>query len=237
MGFKSGFVRCFFLSLIIFSVGCAEVTGLREDKILMTQRIEELESEKNNFDSKYAASEREKARLRTEKSRLDSKYAASEGEKARLRAEMNRLETSRRSMEGKLRGTGVSVKIKEGHISVVLPSSILFNSGQTKLKKAATSSLDKVCKALKKDFSNDTIRIEGHTDSDPIKRTKLAYKTNWELSAMRATTVLHYLINNCHLDPKKLYLAGFGKHQPVASNKDKSGKMKNRRVEIVVLTD
>ena len=216
MGFKSGLVRCFFLSLIILSVGCAELRGLREEKILMTQRIEELESE--NID-------------------LDSKYAVSESEKARLLQEKNRLERARQSMEGRLRGTGVSVKIKEGHISVVLPSSILFNSGQTKLKKQATSSLSKVCKVLKKDFPNDTIRIEGHTDSDPIKRTKQVYKTNWELSAKRATTVLHYLIDNCHLDPKKLYLAGFGEYQPVASNKDKSSKKKNRRVEIVVLTD
>ena len=216
MGFKSGLVRCLFLSLIIFSVGCAELRSLREEKVLMTQRIEELQNEKND---------------------LDSKYAVSEEEKARLIEERNRLENARRSMEGRLRGTGVSVKIKEGHISVVLPSSILFNSGQTILRKEAKSSLAKVCSVLKKDFPNETIRIEGHTDSDPIKRTKQVYKSNWELSAMRATTVLHHLIDNCHLDPKKLYLAGFGKYQSVASNKTKSGKRKNRRVEIVVLTD
>jgi chemotaxis protein MotB len=216
MSFKSGFVKCFFLSLMILFVGCAELTSLREEKVLMTQRIEELQSENEG---------------------LHSKYAMSEDEKARLLDERNRLENARRSMEQRLRGTGVSVKVKEGHISVVLPSSILFNSGQTKLKKQATSSLAKVCSVLKKDFPNETIRIEGHTDTDPIKRTKQVYKSNWELSAMRATTVLHYLIDNCHLDPKKLYLAGFGKYQPVASNKNKSGKKKNRRVEIVVLTD
>ena len=90
---------------------------------------------------------------------------------------------------------------------------------------------------LEKDFPDETIRIEGHTDNDPIKRTKQLYQSNWELSAVRAATVLHYLIDNCHLDPEKLYLAGFGKFQPVASNKNKSGKKKNRRVEIVVLTD
>jgi Flagellar motor protein len=216
MGIKSGFVKCFFLSLIILSVGCAELTGLREEKVLMTQRIEDLERENEG---------------------LDSKYAISEGENARLIAERNRLESAQRSMENRLKGTGISVKIKEGHISVVLPSSVLFNSGQTKLKKEATGSLSKVCRVLEKDFPNETIRIEGHTDNDPIRRTKQLYKSNWELSAMRAATVLHYLIDNCHLDPDKLYLSGFGEYQPVASNKDKSGKKKNRRVEIVVLTD
>lgn len=216
MSFKSGIVKCFFLSLMVLFVGCAELKGLREEKVLMSQRIDELQSEKDD---------------------LGSRYAVSESERARLIQERNKLENARRSMEQRLRGTGVSVKIKEGHISVVLPSSVLFNSGQTKLKKAATSSLAKVCSVLKKDFPNETIRIEGHTDSDPIKRTKLVYKSNWELSAARAATVLHYLTDSCHLDPKKLYLSGFGEYQPVASNKGKSGKKKNRRVEIVVLTD
>ena len=216
MGFKSGFVKCFFLSLIIFSVGCAELTSLREEKVLMTQRIEELQGENEG---------------------LDSKYAISEEENARLIEERNQLENAQSSMEERLKGTGVSVRIKEGHISVVLPSSVLFNSGQTKLKKTATSSLSKVCRILEKDFPTEIIRIEGHTDSDPIKRTKKLYKTNWELSAARAATVLHYLIDNCHLDPTHLYLAGFGEFQPVAGNKNKKDKKKNRRVEIVVLAE
>ena len=216
MSFKSGFVKCFFLSLMILFVGCSELTTLRKEKVITTQRIEELQRENES---------------------LNSRYAVSEEERARLADERNRLEYARQSMEDRLKGTGVSVKIKGGHISVVLPSSILFNSGQDKLKKDAKSSLSKVCRVLEKDFPNETIRIEGHTDGDPIKRTKQLYESNWELSAMRASTVLHYLIDNCHLDPKKLYLAGFGKYQPVASNKDKSGKKKNRRVEIVVLTD
>ena len=216
MSFKSGFVKCFFLSLMIIFVGCSELTTLRKEKVITTQRIEELQRENES---------------------LNSRYAVSEEERARLADERNRLEYARQSMEDRLRGTGVSVKIKGGHISVVLPSSILFNSGQDKLKKDAKSSLSKVCRVLEKDFPNETIRIEGHTDSDPIKRTKQLYESNWELSAMRASTVLHYLIDNCHLDPKKLYLAGFGEFQPVAGNKYKKDKKKNRRVEIVVLTD
>ena len=216
MGFKSGFVRCLFLSLMVLFVGCAELKSLREERVVMNQRIEELQRERDD---------------------LDSRYNLSEQEKAELIEERDRLENARRSMEERLSGTGASVRIKEGKISVMLPSSILFNSGQTKLKKAAKNSLTKVCNVLKKDFPNATIRIEGHTDSDPLKRTKNVYKSNWELSALRASNVLHYLVDSCRLDPKKLYIAGFGKHQPVASNKSKGGKKKNRRVEIVILTD
>ena len=216
MGFKSGFVRCIFLSLMVLFVGCAELKSLREEKIVMTQRIDELQRERDD---------------------LNSRYNLSEQEKARLLEERDRLENARRSMEDRLRGSGATVRIKEGKLSVMLPSSILFNSGQTQLKKGAKNNLTKVCNVLKKDFPNATIRIEGHTDSDPLKRTKKLYNSNWELSALRAANVLHYLVDSCKLDPKKLYLAGFGKHQPVASNKSKDGKKKNRRVEIVVLTD
>ena len=216
MGFKSGFVRCLFLSLMVLFVGCAELKSLREERVVMNQRIEELQRERDD---------------------LDSRYNLSEQEKAELIEERDRLENARRSMEERLQGSGASVRIKEGKISVMLPSSILFNSGQTKLKKAAKNSLTKVCNVLKKDFPNATIRIEGHTDSDPLKRTKNVYKSNWELSALRASNVLHYLVDSCRLDPKWLYIAGFGKHQPVASNKSKKGKKKNRRVEIVILTD
>ena len=216
MWFKSGFVRCLFLSLMVLFVGCAELKSLREERVVMNQRIEELQSERDD---------------------LDSRYNLSEQEKAELIEERDRLENARRSMEERLSGSGASVRIKEGKISVMLPSSILFNSGQTKLKKEAKNSLTKVCNVLKKDFPNATIRIEGHTDSDPLKRTKNVYKSNWELSALRASNVLHYLVDSCRLDPKRLYIAGFGKHQPVASNKSKKGKKKNRRVEIVILTD
>jgi len=216
MGLKSSFVRCIFLSLMVLFTGCAELKNLREEKIAMTQRIGELQRERDD---------------------LDSRYNLSEQEKARLIEERDRLENARRSMEERLKGTGVTVRIKEGKIAVMIPSSILFNSGQAVLKESAKSSLTKVCDVLKKDFPNGAIRIEGHTDSDPIKRTKNLYASNWELSVMRAANVLHFLEDKCHLDPKKLYIAGFGEYQPVTSNKNKEGKIKNRRVEIVVLTE
>ena len=140
MGFKSGFVRCLFLSLMVLFVGCAELKSLREERVVMNQRIEELQRERDD---------------------LDSRYNLSEQEKAELIEERDRLENARRSMEERLQGSGASVRIKEGKISVMLPSSILFNSGQTKLKKAAKSSLAKVCNVLKNDFPDATIRIEG----------------------------------------------------------------------------
>jgi chemotaxis protein MotB len=193
MGFKFSFVRYLFLSVIIVSVGCSGLSGLREENLLLSQSLQELES----------------------------KYAE--------------LENGKRSLEESLQGTGASVRIKDGQIAVTLPASVFFNSGQSTLKKKAKSSLAKVCNAIKNDFPYGTIRVEGHTDSDPIKRTRSLYGSNWELSAKRAANVLHFLVGNCGLDSKRLYIAGFGEYQPIASNNTKKGKKQNRRVEIVIL--
>jgi chemotaxis protein MotB len=193
MGFKFSFVRYLFLSVIIVSVGCSGVSGLREENLLLSQSLQELES----------------------------KYAE--------------LENVKRSLEVSLQGTGASVRIKDGKIAVTLPSSVFFNSGQATLKKKAKGSLTKVGNAIKNDFPNETIRVEGHTDSDPIKRTRSIYASNWELSAKRAANVLHFLVGKCGLDSKRLYLAGFGEYQPIANNNTKKGKKQNRRVEIVIL--
>ncbi len=193
MGFKFSFVRYLFLSVIIVSVGCSGLSGLREENLLLSQSLQELES----------------------------KYAE--------------LENGKRSLEESLQGTGASVRIKDGKIAVMLPSSVFFNSGQATLKKKAKGSLTKVCNAIKNDFPNGTIRVEGHTDSDPIKKTRSIYASNWELSAKRAASVLHFLVGKCDLDSNRLYIAGFGEYQPIASNNTKKGKKQNRRVEIVIL--
>ncbi len=166
--------------------------------------------------------------LREEKSSLSQRLQELEGKLAEL-------ENVKRSLEVSLQGTGASVRIKDDKIAVILPSSVFFSSGQATLKKKAKSSLTKVGSAIKNDFPNGTIRIEGHTDSDPIKRTRSIYASNWELSAKRAANVLHFLVEKCGLDSRGLYIAGFGEYQPIASNKTKKGKKKNRRVEIVIL--
>ena len=193
MGFKFSFVRYLFLFVIILSVGCSGLSGLREENLLLSKRIQELETEQ---------------------------YM---------------LESERRSLEEMLQGTGATVNVKDGKIAVMLPSSVFFNSGQATLKKKAKSSLTKVGNAIKNDFPYGTIRVEGHTDSDPIKRTRSLYASNWELSAKRAASVLHFLVGKCGLDSNRLYIAGFGEYQPIASNNTKKGKKQNRRVEIVIL--
>ncbi len=150
--------------------------------------------------------------------------------------ELEGVESAKRDLEEQLQGSGVTTRVKDGKIAIALPSAVFFNSGQVTLKKKAESSLARVGNAIKAVFPNGTMRIEGHTDSDPIRKTRHLYASNWELSAMRAASVLRFLTSKCNLSPDKLHIAGFGEYQPVASNNTKEGKKQNRRVEIVILT-
>jgi chemotaxis protein MotB len=116
-----------------------------------------------------------------------------------------------------------------------LESKVLFSLGKSELTPEGQRAIRRVANAIKSDFPGKYIRIEGHTDSMPIK--SVPGKTNLELSNERAVAVWRYLVDQCGLDPKRLYTAGFGQYRPVASNRTERGRQMNRRVEIVVVDE
>lgn len=155
---------------------------------------------------------------------------------AEAAAEMASLQDSKQMLESALQGTGAAVKTSGSELAISLPSVKLFGPGQYELKKGAKKALSKIARVLNSNFPSARIRVEGHTDNSPIKKLKDKFESNWELSAARAASVLHFFIDEGHIDPKRIYLAGFGEYRPVSSNKTASGRERNRRVEIVVLT-
>jgi len=111
-------------------------------------------------------------------------------------------------------------------------SAVLFDSGRHQLKPSGKVALKRVAPSLK----GLKIRIEGHTDTDPVKHTKERYPYgNLQLSGMRALDVASFLINECGLEAENVSFAGYGQYDPTASNETKEGKAKNRRVDIRAL--
>lgn len=206
-----GTVRNFCLigivGLLAVGTGCAELKKLRQENQQLNEDVTRLQQEN--------------ADLSTKASRYES--------------ELNRLENARKALEDKLKGTGATVRIKNGAVSVLLPGAVLFDPGQTTLRPQSKATLKKIAGIIKTEASAEIVRIEGHTDNDPISKQKDRYKSNWELSAARAAAVLHYLVEECGVSPTKVYIAGFGQYQPIADNKSKTDKAKNRRVEFVIV--
>ena len=118
------------------------------------------------------------------------------------------------------------------YIGLSIDGYFLFDSGQAELKKGADAILDKAAGVLMK-FKDSDIVIEGHTDNVPQTNT-VKYKNNLWLSGARAMTVLEYLTEVEHMDPKRLSASGKGEYEPIASNKTAEGRQKNRRVEIKI---
>ncbi len=127
-------------------------------------------------------------------------------------------------------GMETSVDKKAGTLTVTLPGDVLFDSGKADLKPSAQDTLDQVALALRTDFAGKKLRVEGHTDSDPITRTKADWDDNLELSLARAAAVSRYLMRE-GVSAKLLTTSGYGSSHPRGSVKPK-----NRRVEIVVVT-
>ena len=124
---------------------------------------------------------------------------------------------------------GVESDPSAGTVTLNLSSDIFFDAGAATIKTSAKKSLDKVAAALKKDYAGKDVRVEGHTDSDPIRRSK--WKSNQELSEARAKAVRDYLVKQ-GVDSGALSMVGYGSEKPRGAD-----KAKNRRVEVVVLVD
>ena len=128
-------------------------------------------------------------------------------------------------------GYDVSFDANAGTITVTLPDAILFDPGKATLKSATNKELDHIYSVLKAKYPGRHIEVAGHTDSDPIKKSK--WTDNLELSSERAMAVARYLKEKGIAD-NKISATGYGTGRPIATNSTAAGKQKNRRVEIVV---
>lgn len=114
-------------------------------------------------------------------------------------------------------------------IEVEIQTDLLFPSGQATLSASAQEILVRLADVLKA-FPNP-IRVEGHTDNLPMRSA--AFLSNWELSAARAATVVHLLMN-AGVSPQRMAVIGFGEYRPVADNRDEAGRNRNRRVQLII---
>jgi chemotaxis protein MotB len=134
---------------------------------------------------------------------------------------------------GKLKDSGMDAReTADGNIAITLPSDINFGAGSKDLTSAGKKTLEQVAKELDARFAGYSVRIEGHTDSDPIKKSN--FKDNWELGSERALAVLRHL-TTLGVSSERLTSSSRGDTMPVSDNKSDKGKAKNRRVEVIVL--
>ncbi len=141
----------------------------------------------------------------------------------------------RQNVEALVKKRGIRDRVRtrlESRGLVISMDGTFFDSGSDQLTPDGRELLDSLASDLL--ILTNPVRIEGHTDSVPIRNTK--FSSNWYLSTARATAIVEYLVSQYHFTPEKLSTAGYGEFRPIDTNDTPEGRARNRRVDIVVMT-
>lgn len=193
--------------------GCSN--RLKEENAMLTEEVGVL---RNQLADRNAALESCNQELRSRDQQL-----------AQLRREMQEQQQQAAAQRTGFEGIeGVSGIVGAGEITALVDSDLLFDSGRSTLKASAKRSLDAVASVLNSSYAGKRIRIAGHSDSDPIRKS--GYKSNYHLGFERAYAVREYLASK-GVSPNRMHIASYGPDVP------KGSKAQSRRVEIVVLVN
>ncbi len=227
----------------------ANVSQLQE----LQRRVSELDASNADLHTQLAQSEQQ-AKIYHDESQLlrqqlrDTANQLRETQVARQDAEKNvqMLQASTRKQGGAMITAnssvrqslalidipGVEVRQEEDVIRIDMPADELFQRGTVQLTPTAYAYLDKVADAIARNYPQQRIGIEGHTDSSPTFGGTTS--TNHQLSAMQSLAVFDILTRRNRLPPRQLFVMGMGANHPRASNATEAGRAKNRRVELVI---
>lgn len=125
----------------------------------------------------------------------------------------------------------VDIKVLKGVVYISLADNMLFKSGSYEISDRAMETLSKIAKIIK-DYKSYDVLVEGNTDNVPISRTNI--RNNWDLSALRASSVVQVLQNDFGVDASRLTAAGRGEYNPISDNDTEIGRQRNRRTEIII---
>jgi len=125
----------------------------------------------------------------------------------------------------------VDIKVLKGVVYISLADNMLYKSGSYEISNQAGETLSKIAKIIN-DYSTYDVLIEGNTDNVPISQPNI--RNNWDLSTLRASSVVQALQNTYGVDPKRLTAGGRGEYNPIADNSTPGGKAQNRRTQIII---
>ena len=125
----------------------------------------------------------------------------------------------------------VDVQVLKGVVYISLADNMLYKSGDYQINERAAETLSKIAKIIN-DYKDYEVLIEGNTDNVPISKTNI--RNNWDLAALRASSVVQELQNKYGVDPKRLTAGSRGEYNPIASNDTAIGRQRNRRTQIII---
>ncbi|MCA9322848.1 MAG: OmpA family protein [Planctomycetes bacterium] len=206
------------------------------------ERYEAASTEVGNLDDALRKSKQQNESLRSENERLTNELelvrldlerarnsGASEAEVAALRSQLDSLRSKFSNIDD-----GIKVRQVKGGTALSVEGRLLFEQGKDEITPRGAELLQKIADRIR--TTNYMIRVEGHTDNQPVRATAAKYPMgNLQLAGSRSLKVAHFLIEKGGLTRERVSYAGYGAEKPVADNGTDEGRSQNRRVEIVVL--
>ncbi|MGI9303088.1 MAG: OmpA family protein [Gammaproteobacteria bacterium] len=248
-------IQFVFLTLVVSAAGCV-ASGTHEAV------VQELDSTRQSLSSAQKETEKVREELKTRQEKLNrTTWALDRAEKDLLDLEIRKQDLQKELQESKLQlevlreveaetnrrnqiynqfveqlqvmieEGQLTVGIEKGRVVIKLPDDVLFRSGRASLNAKGEQTLAQVAEVLAQ-FTDRRFQVEGYTDNKPISSAR--FPSNWELSAARALSVLHLLVEK-GVDPEHVSAAGFGEYHARADNETPAGRELNRRIEIIML--
>jgi|CXWL01.1.fsa_nt_gi chemotaxis protein MotB len=202
------------------------------------EEITKLQKQASELAENAARVAKEREQLQLEQAQLAATLEQERLAKSAKEEEINRLtrtqEELSKSLQDEISKGNVTIQQVRDRLTINMVDRVLFDSGQAQVKPAGVKVLKPVSDVLNK-ISDKQIRIEGHTDNVNISpKLQDRFKTNWELSTARATTVVRFLIDQGGVDRQHLSAVGYADTHPLAPNDTEQGRASNRRIEIVL---
>ena len=208
-----------------------QITDLMSDTTRLGQAIREY---RKSLYSNLSEQEKLNMLLKEKMEKLAEREATINKLQAEVDAQNARLQSLLNSVKDALLGFSsdeLTVTEKNGKIYVAMSDKLLFESGSAQVNKQGKEALGKLAEVLKKQHDIDVF-IEGHTDNKPIKTVQ--FKDNWDLSVVRATSVVRILTKDYGVNPLQILPCGRGEFMPVDNNESVEGRAHNRRTEIIM---
>lgn len=232
------------IGILVLVSGC-QTTNLERQLSYNKSKLQEVEQDRDRLQFQLATCEGQQKVVMEELTILQKRFADLSVTKIALESELSSLlarpEPASAQLEnfeedlGSFEGIeGLTATSDESGVRLTLDQSVLFTSGSAELTRKGQDTLKKMSGIIRSDYANRKIRVEGHTDSTPITKTKSRWASNWELSSYRACAVLRRLLSEGAVNSSNISAIGFADQRPVGDNKTKAGRSMNRRVEIIV---
>jgi flagellar motor protein MotB len=233
------------IGILALISGC-QTTNLERQLSYNKSKLQEVEQERDRLQFQLATCEGQQQVAMEELAGLQKRFADLSATKIALESEVSALlarpEPASAQLEifeeedlGSFEGIeGLTATSDESGLRLTLDQSVLFSSGSAEVTRKGQDTLKKMAAVIRSEYGNRKIRVEGHTDSTPIKKTKSRWASNWELSSTRACAVLRGLLKENAVKSTQISAIGFADQRPVGNNQTKEGRRMNRRVEIIV---